>query len=168
MPLYEYECKACGKRLERQQHFTDDPVKTCPECGGAVYRLIYPVAIVFIWALSRLPYGVVETSLLADLGRLLTPLGALMGLDWWMMVALLTSCVAKENSTATLGILFGTSEGGAQLTELVGAALTPAAGLAFLTLQMLFIPCAATVAVIKQETGGWKMRLYSIGSTALF
>jgi ferrous iron transport protein B len=116
-----------------------------------------------IWALSRLPYGVVETSLLADLGHLLAPLGALMGLDWRMMVALLTSFVAKENTIATLGILFGAGEGSAQLTELVGAALTPAAGLAFLTLQMLFIPCAATVAAIKQETGGWKWPVYSMG-----
>jgi ferrous iron transport protein B len=116
-----------------------------------------------IWALSRLPYGVVETSLLAGLGRLMAPLGALMGLDWRMMVALLTSFVAKENTIATLGILFGTGDAGAQPTELVGAALTPAAGLAFLTLQMLFIPCAATVAAIKQETGGWKWPGYSVG-----
>jgi putative FmdB family regulatory protein len=47
MPLYEYECKACGKRFERQQHFADDPVETCPECGGEVHRLMYPVAIIF-------------------------------------------------------------------------------------------------------------------------
>jgi putative FmdB family regulatory protein len=47
MPLYEYECKACGMRFERRQHFTDDPVKTCPECGGEVHRLIHPVGIIF-------------------------------------------------------------------------------------------------------------------------
>lgn len=47
MPLYEYECNACGIRFERKQHFTDDPVRTCPECGGAVHRLLQPVGIVF-------------------------------------------------------------------------------------------------------------------------
>jgi putative FmdB family regulatory protein len=47
MPLYEYECKACGVRFERQQPITDDPVKACPECGGDVRRLIHPVGIVF-------------------------------------------------------------------------------------------------------------------------
>ncbi|OQY26262.1 MAG: ferrous iron transport protein B, partial [Anaerolineaceae bacterium 4572_32.1] len=62
---------------------------------------------VMVWALSVLPYGDVESSLLAGLGRLLAPVGGLMGLDWRMMVALLTSFVAKENTIASLGILFG-------------------------------------------------------------
>jgi putative FmdB family regulatory protein len=47
MPLYEYECKACGVRFERQQSITDDPVKTCPECGGEVRRLVHPVGVIF-------------------------------------------------------------------------------------------------------------------------
>ncbi len=121
------------------------------------------VISVIVWALSMLPYGEVESSWLASIGRLLAPLGALMGLDWRMMVALLSSFAAKENSIATLGILFGAGKEGAQLTALLSSALTPAAGLAFLTVQMLFIPCAATVAAIKQETGGWKWTGFSIG-----
>ena len=47
MPLYEYQCKACGVRFERRQHMTDEPLELCPECGGEVYRLIQPVGIVF-------------------------------------------------------------------------------------------------------------------------
>ena len=47
MPLYEYECEACGMRFERRQSFSEDPVKICPECGGDVHRLIQPVGIVF-------------------------------------------------------------------------------------------------------------------------
>jgi putative FmdB family regulatory protein len=47
MPLYEYQCETCGIRFERQQSFDDDPVKVCPECGGKVHRLIYPVGVVF-------------------------------------------------------------------------------------------------------------------------
>ena len=47
MPLYEYEYKVCGFRFQRRQHFADDPVKTCPECGGEVHRLVHPVAIIF-------------------------------------------------------------------------------------------------------------------------
>ncbi len=121
------------------------------------------VISVLVWAFSRLPYGEVESSFLASIGRLLAPVGRLMGLDWRMMVALLTSFVAKENSIATLGILFGAGDRGAQLVSLLGGLLTPAAGLAFLTLQMLFIPCAATVAAIKQETKGWKWTVLSVG-----
>ena len=47
MPLYEYQCKACGVRFERRQHMSDEPVRVCPECGGDVYRLIQPVGVVF-------------------------------------------------------------------------------------------------------------------------
>ena len=47
MPLYEYKCEECGLRFERRQHFSDDPVKICPECGGAVVRLIQPAGIIF-------------------------------------------------------------------------------------------------------------------------
>ena len=47
MPLYEYECTVCGVRFERRQHMANDPIKTCPECGGEVRRLVQPVGIVF-------------------------------------------------------------------------------------------------------------------------
>ena len=47
MPLYEYECDKCGDRFERIQRLSDDPVKTCPECGGAVEKLMSSPAIQF-------------------------------------------------------------------------------------------------------------------------
>jgi ferrous iron transport protein B len=117
------------------------------------------VMSVIIWALSTLPQGEIETSYLASVGKALAPLGSLMGLDWRMLVALLTSVVAKENSIATMGILFG-SEG---LSAGLAGALTPAAALAFLVIQMLFIPCVATVAAIKQETRSFGWTAFSVG-----
>ena len=47
MPVYEYQCQACGVRFERQQHVNDEPAKACPECGGRVRRLFQPVGIIF-------------------------------------------------------------------------------------------------------------------------
>ena len=47
MPLYEYQCKQCGLRFERRQHFGEAPVKVCPDCGGPVVRLIQPAGIIF-------------------------------------------------------------------------------------------------------------------------
>ncbi len=118
---------------------------------------------VLIWALSALPGGEIETSYLAAMGHFLAPLSALMGLGWRMMVALLTSFIAKENSIATLGVLFGAGEEEAKLVQILGGAITPAAALAFLAVQMLFIPCVATVATIRQETGSWKWTAFSVG-----
>jgi putative FmdB family regulatory protein len=33
MPIYEYQCKACGHELEAIQKISEEPLKFCPECG---------------------------------------------------------------------------------------------------------------------------------------
>ena len=40
MPLYEYKCESCGLHFEVRQKFSDGPVETCKECGGAVNKMI--------------------------------------------------------------------------------------------------------------------------------
>jgi ferrous iron transport protein B len=90
----------------------------------------------------------------------LEPVGRWMGLDWRLMVALITSFPAKENAIATLGVLFG-GEGGGLATQLA-ATYSPATALSFLTVSILFIPCAATVAAMRQETGSWRWTLVNI------
>lgn len=47
MPTYEYECRACNHRFERRQRIDEEPVKVCPECGGATRRVLYPVGVIF-------------------------------------------------------------------------------------------------------------------------
>lgn len=47
MPLYEYECDACGHRFEKIQKFSDPIETTCPTCGGAVHKLFSSPAIQF-------------------------------------------------------------------------------------------------------------------------
>lgn len=47
MPLYEYECGACGSRFERIQKFSDALLTTCPSCGGEVQKLFSSPAIQF-------------------------------------------------------------------------------------------------------------------------
>jgi ferrous iron transport protein B len=104
---------------------------------------------VVVWLLSYLPEGRVESSLLARIGKVLEPLGMPLGLDWEMVTALLTSIVAKENAIATLGVLYGVGDEG--LVRLLPTVVSHASGLSFLVVLMLFVPCAATVTVMKQE-----------------
>ena len=40
MPVYEYECKKCGKNFEVEQRISDPPLTICGECNGEVERLI--------------------------------------------------------------------------------------------------------------------------------
>ena len=121
------------------------------------------VVSVLLWALSTFPGGDIESSYLAMFGRLFTPVGEWMGLEWQMMVALLTSFVRKENTIPTLAVLYGASKHGVGLTQSLGEHLTPAAALAFLAVQVLFLPCVATLATIRQETRSWKWTLLSSG-----
>ena len=116
------------------------------------------VASLVIWFLSYFPSaGDISQSYIARLGRVIEPLGQLMGLPWPVLVALLTSFVAKENTIATFGVLYGDFE--AVLPRL----LTGPAALALLVFQMLFVPCIATVAVMKQESGSWKWTAIGVG-----
>src|SRR5215510_2814136 len=48
MPLYEYECEACGSRFEKIQKFSDPPADVCAKCGkGPVHKLLSSPAIQF-------------------------------------------------------------------------------------------------------------------------
>lgn len=114
-----------------------------------------------IWLLSHLPGGGLENSFLAMFGRLVAPAGSLLGLDWRLTLALLTSFFAKENAVATLGVVFSAGES-AGLGAILASNYSIAQGLAFLTVSLLFIPCAATVAAIRQETGSWRWTFINI------
>ncbi len=118
------------------------------------------VVSIIIWILSFVPHGDINTSFLSSIGKFLQPLGRLMGLNWQMMVALLSSFIAKENTIATLGTLTGGQ--GTALNAQLKTLLTPAAALAFLVVQVLFIPCIATVAAIHHETKTWRWPLFTV------
>jgi putative FmdB family regulatory protein len=47
MPLYEYQCDACGHRFEVIQKFSDPLIETCPKCGSPVRKLMSSPAIQF-------------------------------------------------------------------------------------------------------------------------
>jgi ferrous iron transport protein B len=122
---------------------------------------IIVVASMFIWLLVSYPGEHVNQSYLAMFGRTLEPVGALMGLDWRLIVATLSAFIAKENAIAALGIIFGAEGEGLAVT--LSALVTPATALAFLVVNMLFVPCIATVAAVRTETRSWGWTLVSAG-----
>jgi ferrous iron transport protein B len=120
--------------------------------------LVFSVAL---WALASFPGPTLENSTLGWIGRALEPLGELMGLDWRLLVALLSSVVAKENAIAALGVLYG-SGSEASLGSVLASSVSTASALSFLAANMLFIPCIATVAAMRRETGSWRWTLASV------
>ncbi|MFZ3156236.1 MAG: ferrous iron transport protein B [Smithella sp.] len=118
-----------------------------------------------VWLLSYFPSGNVEDSFLASFGKLLQPLGVPLGLDWKMITALLTGLVAKENVVATLGVLYSVGREG--LSNILPTIMSPESAAAFLVVMMLFMPCAATIAVLKKEMNSNKWFYSSIVMTLL-
>src|ERR1051326_911028 len=47
VPTYTYKCTACDDMIEKRQSFSDPPLTTCEQCGGALRKVIHPVGIVF-------------------------------------------------------------------------------------------------------------------------
>jgi ferrous iron transport protein B len=109
---------------------------------------------VLIWIMSNVPGGTIEQSMLGWIGKFLEPIGAPLGLDWRMLVALLSSIVAKENSVATLAILYNVGEQG--LMTVLPHVINHASAMGFLVVLMLFIPCLPTITVMRQEMGNWR------------
>lgn len=121
---------------------------------------------VVIWVLSVFGKGgfnvPMDDSFLAAIGRFLAPIFAPLGFgSWQAAVALLTGFLAKESVVSTLNIVYHTSS----TTVLRGAvanAFTPLSAYSFLVFILLYIPCLATVATIKKETGSTKWTIFSM------
>jgi len=115
------------------------------------------LAVVLVWLLSSLPFGVEyagENSLIGKFGKLLTPLFKPAGFGFWQAgVALLFGILAKEVVVGTLGTLYGATEEG--LKEVLLQHFTPLSAYAFLIMTLIYIPCIAAIATIKRETN-WK------------
>jgi putative FmdB family regulatory protein len=47
MPIYGYRCGSCGHELEVLQKLSDEPLKTCPKCGGELTKKLYPAGVIF-------------------------------------------------------------------------------------------------------------------------
>ncbi len=113
------------------------------------------IGSMLIWLLQSFPRDGI--SWIEQLGHLLAPLFSVLGFGWQETVALLSGFIAKEVIVATLAVVYQTSADDPQaLQHAIGAALPAAAGLAMMVFTLLYMPCLATLAVIRRETGSWK------------
>ena len=122
------------------------------------------VATIIIWFLQTFDahLNVVTDnadSLLAGLGRLIAPILVPLGTgDWRIATALISGFTAKEAVVSTLGVLLGTGTG--DLAPALSQMFTPLTACAFLAFTLLYTPCVAAIATIKNELGS---RLKTLG-----
>ena len=130
------------------------------------------MATVIIWFLQSfdLRLNVVTdstASILASLGRLVSPLFAPLGFgDWRMVTALVSGFTAKEAVVSTFGVILGVSTD--QLRSALHLLFTPASAASFLVFCLLYTPCVAAVATIHRELGSkWKTLVVVIGQCVI-
>lgn len=118
-----------------------------------------------------------RNSLLGQLGRAIEPAIRPLGFDWRIGVGLLSGFAAKEVVVSTLGALLQTGgdvdeesvllrervrtvtvESGPRAGELL---FTPIVALSLLIFVLLYMPCIATIAAVRKESGGWKWALFT-------
>ena len=130
------------------------------------------MATVIIWFLQSfdLRLNVVTdstASILASLGRLVSPLFAPLGFgDWRMVTALVSGFTAKEAVVSTFGVILGVSTD--QMRSALHLLFTPASAASFLVFCLLYTPCVAAVATIRRELGSkWKTLVVVIGQCVI-
>ena len=71
MPTYEYHCDGCGRDFEVKQRITEDALKTCDVCGGAVRRLLSPAPFILKgegWYVTDYPSASRKKAMESDKG----------------------------------------------------------------------------------------------------
>lgn len=118
-----------------------------------------------------------EESYAGRLGKAIEPVIAPLGFDWKTGIALIAGFAAKEIVVSTLGTLYSIQDEEALSAEEKGAVkdfaqrareqsgFTPFTAYVLMLFTLIYVPCMATIAVIKRETNGWKWPLFTIGYT---
>ena len=144
------------------------------------------VASVIVWALGYFPHNDAltkeqqqEQSYLGCMGKAVEPIFTPQGFNWKLDVSLMAGVGAKEIVASSIGVLYsGDDSFGDDETfrddnerytrlhqQMLREGITPLAAYAYLIFILLYFPCIATIAAIKNETGSWGWALIAAGYT---
>ena len=156
MELPEYKIS----RLKNIWHFVWEKTVALFRKAGTIIVL----TTVVIWFLKYFSFSFqhvdLDKSMLADIGRFLSPVFAPLGFaSWQLIAAMITGYVAKDNLLATMGVLFGEDAVNGAMAQI----LPPASAVSFLLFFILSCPCFATMGTIRKELGSAKLTWQAIG-----
>jgi len=115
-------------------------------------------ATIIIWALATFPHGAEfggPDSYIGMLGRFIEPILRPLGYNWQIAVALFFGFIAKEVFIDALGVIMG-----GDYEAKLGAMLSPAQAYGLMVFVLVYVPCLATLATIKSETGSWRWTIF--------
>lgn len=134
---------------------------------------IIMIASIIIWFLGYYPQhdayeSVAEqqkNSYIGQIGKAIEPVIKPLGFDWKLGIGLISGVGSKELVVSTLGVLY-TNEGDVENVNLSNRIpITPLVALAYMLFVLIYFPCIATFAAIKQESGSWKWAIFTAGYT---
>lgn len=134
---------------------------------------IIMIASIIIWFLGYYPRHDAhesvaeqqENSYIGQIGKAIEPVIKPLGFDWKLGIGLISGVGAKELVVSTLGVLY-TNEGDVENVNLSDRIpITPPVALAYMLFVLIYFPCIATFAAIKQESGSWKWAIFAAGYT---
>ena len=146
------------------------------------------VASIIVWALEYFPHNESltqqqqqEQSYLGRMGKAIEPVFMPQGFNWKLDVSLMAGVGAKEIVASTIGVLYSGddsfadeetfSDDNERYTHLrqlmLQEGITPLAAYAYLIFILLYFPCIATIAAIKNETGSWRWALFAACYTTI-
>ena len=139
------------------------------------------VASIIVWALGYFPHHdemskqeQQEHSYIGHIGKAIEPIFMPQGFTWKLDVGLIAGVGAKEIVASTMGVLYTGDEEVADDSDSASAeqypvlrekmereGVTPLVAFCFLLFVLLYFPCIATIAAIKNETGSWRWALFA-------
>jgi ferrous iron transport protein B len=128
-------------------------------------------AVIVIWLLSSMPWGVEYASAdswMGQLGSFFAPVFSPAGFGQWQAASsLVFGFLAKEVVVGSMGTMFGVEEGilGGTLTAQLG--WTPLVAFAFMVFSLLYVPCVAAIGAVRGETKSWKWAIFTAAYTTL-
>ena len=136
---------------------------------------IIMVASIIIWFLGYYPnhdaYATQaeqqENSYIGQLGKAIEPVIEPLGFDWKMGVGILSGVGAKELVVSTLGVLYTNDDDidSVNLSERIP--ITPLVAYCYMLFVLIYFPCIATLAAIRQESGSWKWAVFAATYTTI-
>ena len=136
---------------------------------------IIMVASIVIWALGYYPRPNAsadlaqqqENSYIGRIGKAIEPVMEPLGFDWKLSIGILSGVGAKELVVSSLGVLYADDAEADQTTLAERLPITPLVAYGYMVFVLLYFPCIATLAAIRQEAGSWKWAAFAATYTTV-
>lgn len=136
---------------------------------------IIMVASIVIWALGYYPRPDAsadlaqqqENSYIGRIGKSIEPVMEPLGFDWKLSIGILSGVGAKELVVSSLGVLYADDAEADQTTLAERLPITPLVAYGYMVFVLLYFPCIATLAAIRQEAGSWKWAAFAATYTTV-